>query len=156
MKKILTKAKFKTKPNLQNSAGVTKCTNSRCLICKNHLITGKCFKFENFEFKIKFPLSCTAQNVIYALKCNGCSASYIGETLDFRKRINLHKSHIKNLPHNSLYVSKHIKNCPGNIAKDVNSMFSVMPIYQIRNKCKDTMTHMEQKFIEKFKPVLNK
>ena len=157
LKKILTKAKFDTNnTGSESTTGVTKCKNSRCLICKHHLITGNSFKFDNIIFRIRFSLSCSAKNVIYVIKCNGCSASYIGETVDFRKRMNLHKSHIKTLSQHSLYVSKHINECPGNNSKDINNKFSVMPIYQTKENCKDTLTHMESRFIDRFKPALNK
>ena len=39
LKRMLTSAKFETNTYPQNPAGVTKCTNSRCLICKHHLIS---------------------------------------------------------------------------------------------------------------------
>ena len=62
---MLTSARFKTNTNPQKPAGVTKCTNSRCLICKHHLITGNSFKFDNFNFKVKSPLNCNLNYVIY-------------------------------------------------------------------------------------------
>ena len=151
LKNLLTRAKFY--PDI-NNGGVTKCKNNRCLLCKDHLIqsTDYTFRPKMINFNIKKPLSCKSENVLYVLECNSCHKQYIGETSCFRSRINLHKSHIKNLPNESLFVSKHIANC----AKNLQNKFSCMPFYEMPNGDKEERLIKEQHFINKFKPELNK
>ena len=54
-------------------------------------------------------MSCNTKKCLYVLQCAGCQDIYIGETNNFRLRINLHKDHAsKNI---GLNVSRHKFQC---------------------------------------------
>ena len=149
LKRILTSAKFN---NTNNAVGVFKCQKSRCQICQM-LITGNCFNSSNpsFNFRIGSYMTCDTLNCIYVLKCCGCEKLYIGETNNFRLRINLHKDHAKN--NTGLNVSKHIYKCTDKL-KNLPK-FNAMPILKIIKDDTFYRKHMELHFINKFKPQLN-
>ena len=45
-------------------------------------------------YTLRDKFSCNAVNVVYQMTCAGCKQGYIGETQDFRQRMNLHKSDV--------------------------------------------------------------
>lgn len=145
LKRILTQEKKQP----EKSPGVEKCNNKRCKICEI-IITKNNFNFKGEVFKIKHTMDCTVKNCIYVLQCNGCKEYYIGETSDFRFRMNNHLSHIKN--NIGLDVSKHVNRC----TRDITKKISIMPIYKVLREDEFYRKAMEHYFIEKFKPKLNK
>jgi len=150
LKNILTRARYNS--NIPN-VGVSKCKDTRCLLCKNHLIESSNFMFrpKNINFVVKRAMSCKSKNVLYVLECNSCNKQYIGETSCFRSRMNLHKSHIRSLTNDSLFVSKHIATC----AKDLQNKFSCMPFFEMKNGDKEERLIKENYFINMLKPELN-
>ena len=97
-------------------------------------------------------MSCNVQNVIYVIVCSGCKKEYIGETGDFlRKRVNVHRQHIRDPNVRILYVSEHIDNC----AKQETPMFTIFPL--LKNQTENTLLRREKEsyFIKLFKPALN-
>jgi hypothetical protein len=94
------------------------------------LIDENTYHFKNGrEFKVKFSGSCDIKNVIYALKCNGCSKDYIGETSNLRNRVTfIHSQHIQNPDNALLPVRRHIAIC----ARDITPKFNIMPNQKIR------------------------
>ena len=48
-------------------------------------------------YTLRDKFSCNAVNVVYQITCAGCKSRYIGETQDFRQRMNLHKSDVRML-----------------------------------------------------------
>jgi hypothetical protein len=144
IKQILTSAKFETQPTL----GVKKCNKKKCILC-GILIEGNSYKIPNQqrEFKIRSNLTCTLENVIYIIECTNCEKFYLGATtLEFNKRINLHRSQILHEEYRALQVSKHIHEC-------ANGNFRTIPILQDKNK--NTLFSKEEKFIKMFSPPLN-
>lgn len=125
---------------------VNKCGGSKCELCQI-IITGSSITMENgLIHQIKTKMNCNSLYVIYAVFCNACDASYIGQTEDLRSRTNLHKNQIKKADYRKLTVSKHIFSCGGK--------FKIIPFF----KSKDNLTErecMEKKFIMKYKPSLN-
>ena len=94
-------------------------------------------------------MSCNTMNCIYVLQCTGCQDLYIGETCNFRSRVNLHKHHVnKNC---GLNVSRHIYDC----AKDKDIKFKIMPFYKVTEDDTKLRKEKERYFITKFKPNLN-
>ena len=142
LKQILTSAYF----GKQKAEGVKKCGKTRCEIC-HLLLEGKTFFFENHNtpFIINKTLNCDSENVVYAIKCNKCSADYIGSTKNLRNRTNLHKSHIKIEANRLLPVSKHMHSC--------GESFKIMPIY--KNDNYQLLQIKENNFIRKYNPRLN-
>ena len=57
------------------------------------------------ENQIQIPTTqnCDSSNGIYCIVCSKCKKLYVGETgLSFRKRINIHRSDVRQLPHTSI------------------------------------------------------
>ena len=90
LKRLLTRANVEKK----SASGNKPCKKPRCQIC-DHIITDEVVELTQ-GLKVRNPdLNCNSKNVVYAIKCQKCpEALYIGETLDFRKRFNNHKSTI--------------------------------------------------------------
>lgn len=146
LSKFLCKAQFEHK-----HATVTKCDKPRCKLC-TQIITGDSYRFEcGTLFKVKTNMTCDSKNVLYQLVCNGCNKTYIGETVNLRLRMNVHRDQIKNPNNCTLGVSKHIASCTRN--KSIK--FLVFPFYQVYGDDMDRI-QKEQFFINKFQPSLNK
>ena len=147
LKTILTSARLKLKAN---EFKVTKCNVKNCDIC-NYLIEGPTFLFKkiDFTFRVNKNMSCNTMNCIYVLQCNGCQDLYIGETSNFRLRVNLHKHHVsKNC---GLNVSRHIHDC----ARNKDTKFKIMPFYKVTGDDSKIRKEKEKYFITKFQPSLN-
>jgi len=113
LKKILTRAKFTNVTSVDHS--VSKCKDKRCQTCPI-LIEGNSYHFieTGQNVQIRSSMSCNTSNVIYVLQCPTCRGSYIGETGNtIRKRITLHRQHVKNYSSAPLQVSKHLALCGG-------------------------------------------
>ena len=142
MQNILCKSTL-NKPPLE---GVTKCLGPRCEIC-SIIITGEKICVGNDTIFINSNMNCNSKNVIYLLICQ-CQKFYIGETADFRARVNLHHNQIQKDEYRKLFVSKHIFSCS-------RGKFSIAPICSSYENEAKRLT-MENFFIKKFKPNLNK
>ena len=94
-----------------------KCLDTKCNVCffsdTNYFIELKhnlCIPIQNFS-------NCNSEFVIYVIRCNLCSAFYIGQTKNIRKRIQSHISNIKTFsPYNdsNTCVSIHFNRTPHN------------------------------------------
>ena len=137
----------------QNIKGVEKCDDKRCKCCL-HLLTGKEFTINGEKYSIRANMSCHSSNIIYMLKCNGCSDFYIGQSGDqLKNRMTVHRQHVNHPMSAPLNVSKHISRCAKDIA---DPKFMVLPLYQLHySACKAERERHERKFILKFKPSLN-
>jgi len=94
-------------------------------------------------------MNCLAKNVIYVIICKGCKKQYIGQTCDLRKRVNVHRHHIKDSSAAKLPMSAHIASCSPNMD------FSIFPFYKMNNDDKQERLIKEEYFIKKYKPELN-
>ena len=142
LKQMLTSAKFGTEMN----PGITECGDKRCQLCQN-INEGCSMIIHGNEFKIRSAMNCNTKFCIYAIKCNNCTLSYIGETNNLRLRYNLHKQHIRdNAP---FFVSKHIHGCG-------KGKFTIMPIFKMKNENENERREKETYFIKKFSPELNR
>ena len=147
LKDILTRAKFTKEENIIKK--VTKCNAKTCFLCKN-IITGSVFKFTSGEIiSINENMNCNTLNCVYVLQCCSCLKTYIGETSDLRKRINIHRDHSSK--NSGLNVSRHLYNC----ASKLDIKFRIMPIYKVREDNTHLRRLKEKAFIDKFKPELN-
>ena len=148
LKKLPTRARCT--PN-RPIKGIERCKRSNCGLCP-YLLEGKTYTFKSGQhFTLKFNGSCNIENVIYAMKCNGCSQDYIGETGNLRNSVTLHKQHIRHPDMAILPVSRHIAECAGN--QDIK--FQIIPIYKMNNSDSGTRKRKELQLIKVFKPALN-
>lgn len=130
-----------------------KCNRSNCTLC-SQMIESDAYKFKcGFVFVNKDQdLNCTSLNVIYVLRCTTCHGEYIGETKNFRQRMNTHASHIRT---KSLLcrATDHLVSC-GSHLPDVKSRFEIF-ILEIQT---DRLVRKarESFFINLFIPEMNK
>ncbi len=151
LKHILTRARFDGGEEQIN--GVFKCKEPRCGNC-TYIKECTEIKFKNSgkPFQIRSKLSCTTENVIYLMICNGCSGEYIGETsLQLRRRMTLHRQHIRDPSVRKLNVSAHIDRC----AHNLDIKFQVIPFYKVKTSNAIDRKSMELHFIDRLKPNLN-
>ena len=146
LKQMLTRAAFREE---KEQFQVTKCNGPKCQIC-NFIIEGNYFQFPQQIFYVNAHMTCNVRNVLYVIKCAGCGELYIGETSDFRLRVNNHRDHCRNA--GGLFVNKHINNC----AKQIVPPFFIMPFFKIKKDDCNFRRYKEKYFIEKYKPFLNK
>ena len=151
LKKILTRAKF-TDTNTPFKS--FKCGDKRCKCCDN-IIEATSFTFPNSNIKheMRANMNCNTKNCIYALFCNSCQLFYIGETsTEIRSRVTVHRQQIETISHVSLHVSKHIAQC----ARSLYPKFKILPIYKMKTDSKHDRLKMEEHFISKLRPQLNR
>ena len=126
---------------------ISKCCHPTCEICPKLLDTLS-IDFKNGKtFTVKQNVGCNSTFCIYLLKCN-CGLQYIGETDNFRSRINLHKSQIIHSKYRKLEVSKHMFSC--------GNKFSCLPIFLMRDENVLSRQVKEENFIITYEPELNK
>ena len=150
LKKILTRAKFSTE---EDTTGAIKCKKPRCKTCP-HIRETPCINFNNGQkFEIRSNMSCISKNLIYCIICNGCSKEYIGQTGDcLRNRVTVHRQQINHEELRQIDLSGHIAAC----AKNLSPQFTIIPFYKVREENESLRKTMEDYFIKKFKPDLNK
>lgn len=100
--------------------GCTKCNHNQCSLCGDIIIANSIRSTaNNFNWKINGTFDCNSENVIYLIQCRKCQIQYIGETkTSIRKRMNLHKSHIRK--HVAGPVSRHLNSAGHNGLSDFN------------------------------------
>lgn len=83
--------------NMTEQGKVYPCQSTKCSMC-SHIYSSNQFEFNcGFVFLVKDEnLNCNSTDVIYVLKCVTCGAEYIGETVNARRRMHTHNSHIRN------------------------------------------------------------
>ena len=79
--------------------------------------------------------------------CNKCNKSYIGETVNLRRRANTHRSNSKSLDYAVMKVSRHLYDC--------GKGFKICPILKINDECKISRLVKEDRLIKTLKPDLN-
>ena len=130
-----------------------KCNRPNCTLC-SQIIEADTYKFKcGFVFENKEKnLNCSSLNVVYVLRCTTCHAEYIGETKNFRQRMNTHASHIRSKS-SLCRATDHLVSCGAHLA-DVKSRFQIFIL--------ETQTDMSKRkakesyFIHLFIPEMNK
>lgn len=148
--RILVSSKFSTREITHK--GVVKCGGKTCGCCA-HIVVTKKVKFENdFEFEIRNDMDCDSKNVIYVIKCSGCTKTYIGQTGDkLRNRVRVHRQHVNDSRYRILRVSQHIADCTTRVPA-----FYITPFYKMGSGTTDIERECKELFfIKRFKPSLN-
>ena len=151
LKKLLTNAKL---PTDIIEPTVKKCGRSNCGICIN-LIEGTFFEFNTgHKFTVKNNFTCASGNLIYAMKCTGCSQDYIGQTgSTLRKRMTVHRQQIRDPATRMIPLSEHIDLCAANNIPQ----FRIFPLYQFADTATEQIRiNKENLFIRKYRPKLNR
>ena len=117
-----------------------------------HIIETKDFEFENGKrFQIRNDFDCDSSNLLYYIKCLGCSKGYIGQTGDkLRNRVRVHRQHINDAKYRILEVSRHIAKCSTKDRK-----FDIIPFYKMNSSTEIERECKEEYFINIFRPSLN-
>ena len=87
--------------------------------------------------------------MVYVIKCSGCEEEYIGQTNELRKRVTVHKQHIRDRNVGKLKISRHIEICAG----DKDPPFKICPL-KTKNGTKEREL-LESHLIQKFSPKFN-
>ena len=98
---------------------------------------------ENFD--------CKSRNLLYTAMCGGCNEIYIGETGDqLSTRFAVHRQQSKaDAQIQAVQADQHFRVC----GKD---NYKVFPFYRLKRKnCTIYRRVIEEKYIGKFKPLLN-
>ena len=129
--------------------GVKKCGHRGCGCCED-ILEIKSYYFPNsgITYEIRAAMDCTVRNVIYCLQCKACSHTYIGETVNFRRRMSRHKSDSASMIHAAMEVSKHLCRC--------GMGFWRFPLFKVKEENKITRLVIEDKLVELLKPDLNR
>ena len=147
--RLLHRPKFDESNQAEGKPGSHKCNLRGCRLCEDMLETDS-FYFRNagINFQIKYSMSCTTRNLIYAIICKKCGHSYIGETTNLRSRMTKHRTDSKALDNASQEVSLHLYNC--------GKGFHALPIFKLREENKIARLVKEAHLIKLLKPDLNK
>ena len=99
LKRLLTSSVFSSTPIVEDSAKIKHCTDKRCQLCTEdylNFLADKIFSpAGRLLFTIKYNFTCKSKNILYYMVCAICGEDYVGQTRDFRKRMNNHKSDIR-------------------------------------------------------------
>ena len=120
--RTLTNATFTNSENyVEKPAGIFKCKDSRCKICRLYLKEVNNFMMSNGKmWEIKSHVTCKSVNVIYYLKCLFCGhTTYIGKTegdiiKDFKVRMNTHIYECR-IGTSSCKFPRHVHECMKNV-----------------------------------------
>ena len=155
LKSILTRARFTFPAEIQrdNSSETKRCNNAQCGTCDLLTETSEVLlSNSSAPFQINESMDCTAQDIIYVIKCSGCNKQYISKTGNLRDRVRLHKQQIF-IPYlRNLYLSHHIAHC--SVGK--RTPFSIRPILRVNRNDRIYREELETSLIKKFRPELNR
>ena len=148
LKIILTNSLFTNK-----TAGVFKCSNSRCLCCQQ-LLLGISYTFKNTgkQFYLKTKMTRDTRNLINLVICPTCKEEYIGKTRTgdskLRDRVRIYRQHIRQPEHEKLRQISILEL----VAKETSQYFRFL---QLRSNDTDPRREYEDYFIKKYKTKLN-
>ena len=132
----------------QSLSMISKCQRKNCKSCKEIMEVNTLF-FANsgVTFQIKTPMTCLTRNLVYALFCKKCNHSYIGETHDFRERMNHHRwdNNNESAPQE---VNQHLRSC--------GQGFTSCPLYKVKEESRIARLVKEHFLIKLLKPDLNR
>ena len=95
LKQLLTSSTFSSSMPQPTEIGIKHCGDERCLLChRNYLpLTDKIISpIGKLLFTIECNFSCKSKNILYHMTCKICRKDYVGQTNDFRKRMNNHNN----------------------------------------------------------------
>lgn len=149
LSRILCKSRFDSQ---KIDFKVKKCGDTRCRCCDN-ITPGSEFKIVNSTIKPNALFTCSSQNLIYIIKCQGCGELYVGETgTTLRSRVRVHRQEIMDPTYRKTPVDKHIASCSRGYPH-----FQIFPFFKGPPGWSPTQRRAkEDYFIHKLSPKLNK
>ena len=147
--RLLQHSRFEDSPLNVGDTRVKKCGVQSCGCCEDILEVNS-FYFHNsgVDFQIKTPMDCTVRNLIYVIQCKNCGLTYIGETVNFRRRMSQHKSNSASLANAAMEISRHLYKCGAGFWK--------CPIFKVQKENKMARLVIEDRLIKWLKPELNR
>ena len=92
-------------------------------------------------------MNCTVRNLVYVIQCKKCGYTYIGETVNFRRRMSSHKSN-SDKADAVMEVNRHLYAC--------GKGFWKCPIFKVKEENKISRLVSEDKLVKLLKPDLNR
>ena len=134
------------------TAGVFKCSDSRCLRCQQLLLEiSYTFKSVGKQFFLKTKMTCHSRNFIYVVICPTCKEEYNDETgigdSKLRDRIRIYRQHIRQPEHEKLKVEKHLRTSG-------KGKFTIFPFLQLSSNDIEIRREYEDYFIRTYKTKL--
>ena len=146
--RTLQHSRFDGDAEKSNKTRVTKCGHLNCKTCREILEVNEVhFRNSGKTYTIKVDMNCTVRNVIYVLFCKKCGRSYIGETVNFRARMNAHRNNSSSEDAAVMEVSRHVFDC--------GLGFWSCPLFKMREESKIARLVREDYLMRLFKPDLN-
>ncbi len=144
---LLMRAKFLS--NESHKYIVSKCGRGNCGTC-SVILEGSEYimKSTGVKVKLKEDMDCRATYVIYVIKCLGCGEDYSGCTNNLRKRVTIHKQHIRQPQYEQCPVTSHLRKCSG-------GQFKIFPFFRTHTDNNPDLYATERRFIKQLKPKLN-
>ena len=154
---LLTKAKFSsnTITRIPPTPGIVLCNSNRCKICKLYLQPVNSFTTSNGTlWEIRCQITCNSKNVVYFLSCNLCEqrTTYIGQTTNFRKRMNNHISESRTGT-SSCNFPRHVHEC-GQKNKNLKEPYFKIYVFMELKDSKLLLT-LEDKLFKAGHAILN-
>ena len=158
LKQLLTSSTFSSSTPQPTEIGIKHCGDKRCLLCRrNYLqLTDKIISpVGKLLFTIKCNFSCKSKNILYYMTCTICGKDHVGQTDDFRKRMNNHKSDIRETPtKDTIPVDEHIHYCQLNTHQTFKDpYFHVIPFLTVKDDKR--REDLEIYYMRKFNTALN-
>jgi hypothetical protein len=126
--------------------GQKPCGGPRCRLCVQlpH-ISIISFPNRTFKWTIKKLVDCNAKNCVYLAVCEKCDVRYVGESFDFRHRMNNHNSQQFTLPSTAFFRHR----------LGTDHYFRDFKLYILRSNLrdKDEMRRWERFFIHRFRTL---
>ena len=107
--------------------GYKRC-NNKCDSCDNFVmeVDSIVSRATNKRFKIRRDFNCNSTHIIYCAICTLCLKQGVGSTVNWKQRLAIYKSHIKN-KHETCSIVKHfIHDCPDNEDPSGNLVFVIL------------------------------
>ena len=130
LKELLSRADpYSIKPDITDLTprGYKRC-NKKCDSCDNFVIETDSIVCQatKKQFKIRRDFNCLSTHVIYCAFCTSCCKQGIGSTVNWKQRLAIYKSHIKN-KHETCSIVKHfLHECADEENPSGNLMFVIV------------------------------
>jgi hypothetical protein len=118
------------------------CNSDRCLVCA-HMISCSSFLYNGHKHFLQGSHNCSSSFVVYALVCVRCGLMYVGQSVNFRNRFNVHKSHVtRGDPSSS--IGQHFSSSPHDL-RDLKAII----LEQVFPRTPETLDERERHWIRK-------